>query len=557
MKNKIVELLRNAGLANADLDKYIQPPKDQTHGDYSFASFVVAKEKGLNPVEVAKTIASKIKLGSDFEKVEAVGPYVNFFMDKKKLALDVLKKVEKEKNKYGTNKDGKRRTFMIEFSQPNTHKAFHIGHIRGTSLGESIARLRDFCGYRVMRVNYSGDTGMHIAKWMWCYTKFHNGEKIQDDESWFAKIYVEAVQKLEGNEQGESEVLAINKKLDERKDKKLIGLWKKTRLKSISAWKPIYADLEVRFNKHFFESQVENAGKEIAQELVKKGIARIDDGATIVDLKKDDLGIWVLLRRDGTVLYSAKDLALAKEKFSKYKLNDSLVITSVEQNLHFQQLQKTLEIMGFKNWQNYLHLGYESVRLPEGKMSSRTGKNILYADFRNELADVARLEIEKRVKLSEKEIQKRALVIAIAAMKYAMLKQDTNKVIIFNKDDAIRFEGDTGPYLIYSFARARSVLRNAGKAVKEKSFVISHNEKRLLNELARFPEIVKSANEQLNVAGIAHYTYTLAQTFNEFYHSCQVIGSDCEGFRLRLVKAFCQVMQNSLHLLGIQTLEEM
>ncbi len=557
MKNKIVELLKKAGLNNEDLDNYIQTPKDSTHGDYSFASFAIAKECGLNPVEMARTIASKIKIEKDFEKIEAVGPYVNFFVDTRIVAKDVLKNVEKDGRKYGSNNLGNARKFMIEFSQPNTHKAFHIGHIRGTTLGESIARLREFCGYRVIRTNYSGDTGMHIAKWLWCYNKFHKGEKIMDEESWFAKIYVEAVQKLEGNETGETEVLVMNKKIDERKDKNLIKLWMSTRKKSIDSWKPIYAELDVKFNKHFFESQVEKAGKKIAQELVKNGIARIDDGATIVDLKNEDLGIWVLLRRDGTVLYSAKDLALAKEKFSKYKAHDSLVITSVEQNLHFQQLQKTLEMMKFKNWQNYLHLGYESVRLPEGKMSSRTGKNILYADFRNELVDVARFEIEKRVKLSEKEIKKRAKVIAIAAMKYAMLKQDTNKVIIFNKDEAIRFEGDTGPYLIYSYARARSVLRKAREAIKEKEFVISYSEKHLLNEIARFPEIVKSANEQFNVAGIVHYTYTLAQTFNEFYHSCQVIGSECEGFRLRLVKAFCQVMQNALYLLGIQTLEEM
>ncbi|MEK6847466.1 MAG: arginine--tRNA ligase [Nanoarchaeota archaeon] len=557
MKKKIVALLRKAGLTNKDLDKYIQIPKDPSHGDYSFTTFAIAKEQGLNPAEASYSIVSKIKHEEGFEKIIAVGPYVNFFVDARAIAEEVLKKIEFGKDKYGINKDGNRKKFMIEFSQPNTHKAVHVGHIRGTSLGESIARLHEFCGYRVIRANYSGDTGMHIAKWIWCYTKFHKNEKIKNEESWFAKIYVEAVQKLEGNEKGEAEVLAINRKLDERKDKKLIELWKSSRLKSVAAWKPIYDDLDVKFDKHFFESNVENAGRKIAQELVKKGIARIDDGATIIDLKKEDLGIWVLLRRDGTVLYSAKDLALANEKFSKYKADESLIITSVEQNLHFRQLRKTLELMKFKKWHDYKHLGFESVRLPEGKMSSRTGNNILYADFRNELVDAARLELEKRAQLPEKELRKRALTIAVAAMKYTMLKQDTNKVIIFNKYDAIRFEGDTGPYLLYSYARARSVLRKSKGAGKNKDFAISSKEKVLLNDLARFPEIVANANVNFNASGIAHYAYTLAQTFNEFYHSCQVIGSECEGFRLRLVKAFCQVMQNALHLLGIRALEEM
>ena len=556
MRKEIISLLVKQGIP-IEIASILEVPQDSSRGDFAFPCFALAKLWKKNPALIASEIANKIGKAKVFEKVEAVGSYVNFFADARAVTDEVLSRVEKEKDKYGTNNAGKGKRFMIEFSQPNTHKAFHVGHIRGTSLGESLARIREFCGYRVIRTNYSGDTGMHIAKWLWCYTHFHKGEKIQSDESWFAKIYVEAVQKLEDNEKGEAEVLIINKKLDNRTDKKLIELWKKTRLKSIAAWKPIYRDLNVKFDKNFFESQVENAGKKIAHGLVKKGIARIDDGATIVDLKKDNLGIWVLLRRDGTVLYSAKDLALAENKFSKYKSDESLVITNAEQNLHFQQLRKTLELMNFKHWHNYYHLGYESVRLPDGKMSSRTGKNILYADFRNELVDAARLEIEKRTRLPEIESNKRALAIAISAMKYAMLKQDTNKIIIFNKEEAIRFEGDTGPYLLYSYARAQSILKKPIKTTKINSYDIGNHEKILLNEFARFPEIVVMANENFNVSGITHYAYTLAQTFNEFYHSCPVIGSDNERFRLRLVRAFCQVMQNAMHLLGITLLKEM
>lgn len=559
MKKEVVSALKVTGLNVNDIEALIERPKDAGHGDYAFPCFVLSKKLRKSPAEIAKEIASKIK-SKNFEKVEAVGPYVNFFLDSKKLALEVLAKIGKEKDKYGSAAAGKGKTFMIEFSQPNTHKAFHVGHIRGTTLGESIARVREFSGYKVIRANYSGDTGMHIAKWIWAYTNFHKGEKIQDDESWFAKIYVEAVQKLEDNEQGEIEVNEINKRLDERKDAKLNKLWKDTRAKSISSWKPIYKDLDVKFDKHFFESQVEEAGRKIAQELVKSGLAEISDGATIMDLKKYDLGVWVMLRRDGTVLYSAKDLALAEEKYQKYKIDESLTITSVEQNLHFKQLKKTLELMKFKNWEKYEHIGYESVRLPEGKMSSRTGNNILYADFRNELVDAAKEEIAKREKLEEKETEKRALAISIAAIKYPMLKQDTSKVIIFNKDEAIKFEGDTGPYLLYSYARANSILRKAGKSrVMGKVMVskIEEHEKRLVNEIGRFGEVVDGACANLAPNLIAHYAYGLSQTFNEFYHACAVIGSEQEKFRLGLVSCFVQVLENALKLLGIPTLEEM
>ncbi|MEK6894380.1 MAG: arginine--tRNA ligase, partial [Nanoarchaeota archaeon] len=475
----------------------------------------------------------------------------------KKVAHDLLSKIAKDKKNYGSNIEGKGKKFMMEFSQPNTHKAFHVGHIRGTSLGESIARVREFSGYKVIRANYSGDTGMHIAKWIWAYNKFHKGEKIQNNESWFAKIYVEAVKNLEGNEKGEIEVLEINKKLDEKRDSKLLKIWKDTRSKSISAWKPIYSDLDVKFDEQYFESQVEEKGKRIALELVKKGLAEISDGATIMNLKDRNLGVWILLRRDGTVLYSAKDIALAEEKFAKYSMDESLVITNMEQNLHFQQLKKTLELMKFKNWEKYYHLGFESVRLPEGKMSSRTGNNILYADFRKELVSAAKEEILKRDKISDKESEDRAVAIAISAIKYSMLKQDTNKVIIFNKEEAIRFEGDTGPYLLYSYARANSII---SKSKHSKSFDINKiesHERALINELAHFPNLVLESSRTFNVNSIAHYAYNLSQKFNEFYHSCQVIGSKEEKFRVAIVNSFAIVLENSLKLLGIPTIKEM
>ena len=556
MIEEIISALKFTGLTAEQIKKFIEIPKDPTHGDYAFPCFVLSKSMKKSPNEIAKDIVKKIK-NKNFERVDAVGAYVNFFVNSKKNALEVLTRIESEGKKYGSNKTGSGKKFMIEFSQPNTHKAFHVGHIRGTTLGESIARLKEFCNYKVLRINYSGDTGMHIAKWLWAYSKFHKKEEIQTNESWFAKIYVEAVQKLQDNERGEMEVLEINKKLDSRKDAKLIKLWKDSRLKSIAAWKPIYKDLGVEFDKQFFESQMEEAGKKIAINLVENGIAEISDGATIMNLNDKNLGVWVLLRKDGTVLYSAKDLALAKEKFSKYDFDESLVITSVEQNLHFQQLKKTLELMKFNNWEKYKHMGYESVRLPEGKMSSRTGNNILYADFRNEIVNSAKEEISKRDSIDEKEINERAFSIGISAIKYSMLKQDTNKVIIFDKKESIKFEGDTGPYLLYSLARANSILKKVKVSEDIKINNVEISERVLINELEKFPNIVMEASKTLSPSIIAHYAYNLAQKFNEFYHSCNVIGSKEESFRISLVKSFMQVMENSLSLLGIPLIKKM
>ena len=560
MKEIIVKILKTQlNLNEAEIASLIEVPKDTNLGDYTFPCFALAKTLKKNPVEIAKNIASSIKHLAEFEKIEAVGPYVNFFVDRQTLALETLKTIMKEKNKYGTYKS-KKEHVMIEFSQANTHKAFHIGHVRGTSLGESLARISAFVGNKVTRANYQGDTGIHVAKWLWCYLNYHKKEILKKDEEWISSIYVESVKRLAENPEYEKEVAEINKKLEDRSDKNLFDLWKKTRKLCLNAFESIYSDLSTNFDHYFFESEVEKRGKEISQELIKRNIAEISEGATIVRLDKYNLGVWVLLRKDGTVLYSAKDLALAEDKFNKFKVDRSVYVVGAAQRHHFMQLFKTLELMQFRQAGKCAYIPVTEVRLPWGKMSSRTGENVLYSEFKKEIVAHALQEIRKRASdISQKDLEKRALAISIAALKYDMLKQDVNKSLVFNKDEALRFEGDTGPYLLYSYARAKSILAKA--KIKKPSInakaPIAESEKRLLSLLASFPKAVREAYEDYAPNHIANYAYQLAQTFNEFYHQNQVIGSENEQFRLALVSAFAQVLKNALHLLGISPIEKM
>ena len=507
MKNKIVKLLSFSGLKNSELEELIEVPKDFKMGDYSFPCFSLSKTLKKNPAEIAKDFSGKIQLSKEFEKVESVGPYLNFFVDKKILAAKIIEKITKEKDKYGSRKFEKGKV-MIEFSQANTHKAFHVGHIRGTSLGESLARILEFSGNKVLRVNYQGDTGMHVAKWIWCYQKYHSKEELKKDESWIASIYVDAVKRLEKNENLQKEVNEINKKLENKTDKDLVKLWKKTRKLSLDSFEKIYHELNTKFDEYFFENEVEKEGKKISEELVKKKIAEISEGATIVDLKKDKLGVWVLLRSDGTVLYSAKDLALAEKKFSDFKIDKSIYVVANEQNLHLQQLFKTLELMKINLADKCKHISYGMVRFPWGKMSSRSGDNVLYSDFKNELVNYSMKEVEKRFKdLESTEVYDRALAISIASLKYSMLKQDTNKNLIFDPKKSLSFEGDTGPYLLYSYARALSILKKAEYNQRRKFEIgkISDSEKKLIVELGNFPEIVKSASKTLSPNLIANF----------------------------------------------------
>lgn len=551
-KQLISVLKKETGLKEIKLEL---PPSSEL-GDYAFPCFELSKIKKKSPLLIAQELSTSIKKPIFISKLTANGPYLNFFLDTNLFANTVLKKIMKEKEDYG--KSIHKSLVMVEFSQANTHKAFHVGHIRGTAIGESLSRILEFSGNKVYRSNYQGDTGMHVAKWIWCYKKYHSKEKIRPEEKWIASIYVDAIKKLTVNPDLQDQVNKINISLEERKDKDLLNLWKLTRKLSLDSFERIYKELNTHFDYYFFEAEVEKRGKELAHELIKNKIAEISDGAVIINLEDHELGVWVLLRKDGTVLYSSKDLALAEKKFNKYKINKSIYVVGAAQRLHIHQLFKTLELMNFKNAKNCFYVPVSEVRLPTGKMSSRTGDNILYSEFMSEMIDYAKSEINKREKLSKKELDQRALYISIAAIKYSMLKQNTNNTIIFNKEEALNFEGNTGPYLLYSYARAKSILnKSKRKRAQFKIKAIQNNEKSLISELALFPNIVLNAYNTLSPSLIANYAYNLSQKFNEFYHSNKVIGSEEETFRLNLVESFSLVLKNSLDLLGINVIEKM
>ena len=254
MKELIIKSLeRVTDLSKNEIQNLIEVPPDPKMGDYAFPCFTLSKKIKKNPNEIAKELAAKIEPSGSIEKIQAIGPYINFHIDKIHLAKEILEKIQKQKDKFGSSQL-KKEKIMIEFSQPNTHKAFHIGHIRGTSIGESLSRLAEFSGSTVIRANYSGDTGMHIAKWLWNYTKNHKNEKPKKDENWIAHIYVEAIKKSSDNTKAEEEIKEINRKIEDKKDPKINSLWNETRKASIDSWKKIYQELNTKFDVHFFES---------------------------------------------------------------------------------------------------------------------------------------------------------------------------------------------------------------------------------------------------------------------------------------------------------------
>lgn len=555
IKDIIAKALKDFNLKKEEI--VLEKPKE-AYGDFAFPCFSLARVLKRSPLEIAEELAKKIKPTKEIEKVVALQGYVNFFVNKEIMAENILSEILEKKNKYGNGSCKEK--IMTEFCHANTHKAFHIGHTRNICLGESISRILEKNGCKVIRVNYQGDIGMHVAKTLWGLMnlkKLNLKVPKKNKGSWLGIVYAKASKAAE-NEKIAKEIDEINRRLYAR-DKKLVKLWKKTRQWSLDYFeKVVYPDFDVKFDRFYFESEVERKGVEIVKELLEKGIAKKSEGAIVMDLEKFGLGVFLLLKSDGTPLYSTKDLALAILQNKEYNPDQILHVVGSEQNFYFKQLIKTLEIILPDIAKKEKHVSYELVILPSGKMASREGEVVLYEDTLKKLIELAKEEIRKRAKLRSKELERRAKKIALSAIKYAMLSQSMKKTIVFNENEIIRFEGDTGPYLLYTYARASSIIRKSKKkkiAFKIKS--LKEQEIKLIKMLSNFPETVERAKKELDPSLIANYSYRLAQIFNEFYHSCPVLKSSEKDQRLAMVQATRIVLKESLRLLGIETIERM
>ena len=453
---------------------------------------------------------------------------------------------------------------MVEYSQPNTHKSFHVGHLRNVILGGSVCRILEFAGYDIIRANYLGDIGLHVVKWMWNYLKNHNGEQPAENKThWMNDIYAEA-DRLFQEPENEAEVRALYARWNAR-DPEIIELWKKTREWSLEGFTEIYDLLGEHFDRIYFESEVEEAGTAFVEGLIEKGIAQ--DGRpeepVIIDLDEilgteDDYRVLVVLRSDGSSLYATKDLHLAIQKFEEYDLDRSIYVIDVRQSLYMRQIFKTLEILGYEWADKLYHLAYELVNLPGNvTMASREGTVVLFDDLLKEATGRAKAIVEqKNPELDDPTKESIAEDVALGALKYTMLSRDNTKVVTFDWDAALDFNGQAAPYIQYAHVRAGSILRKAG--IDEPLPVdfpakLEKAEVDLIELMTRLPMEVQRAAEEYRPLVIANLAFDLARTFNDFYNTCQVLNvpADVREYRLRLVAAARQVIATSLALLGI------
>ena len=537
----------------------LEVPPDPSLGDYALPCFSFAKELKKSPMEIAIDLAMKIKEIKYIEKVKSTGPYLNFFIKKESLSKHTLSQIHLNPNDYG--KGDLKKTIMVEYSSPNTNKPLHLGHLRNILIGRTVSNIFSFQGNKVIQSCLVNDRGIHIMKSMLAYEKWGDGEPDKKTDHFVGDYYVLYNDKLKKHPEIETEAQEMLVKW-ENGDKAIIKQWEKMNKWAEDGFNETYKSLGIKFDKYYYESNMYDKGKDIVMKGFNAKIFEKDEGAIIAKLEKYNLSDKVLVRGDGTTLYMTQDIFLGIKKFEDYKLDKSVYVVGSEQILHFKQLFKILELLGNKQVKDCFHLAYGMVYLPDGRMKSREGTVVDADNIISDMKTLAAKEIKKRHKeLSEKEVEKRSYVIGLSALKFFMLKTDAQKDMTFNPKESISFEGETGPYVQYAYARIASIIRKYAKKVESKvDFTLfGEDEKALIKFLFNYSEIIVESSKY-KPSVICRYLLDLAQYFNEYYHKTSILkADDKELIKARILLIYCvkEVIKSGLNLLDVEVLEEM
>lgn len=543
MQEEIRKLIQGA-VGDDAVGFSVEVPADSAHGDYATnAALALAKKIGKAPREVAQEIVAKINMHKFLEKIEVAGPgFINFYLSKDYF-VDALIGMGKNAG-YGTHAKGWK--VMVEYTDPNPFKEFHIGHLMNNAIGESVARIMRANGAATKKACYQGDVGLHVAKAVWALQK---GISLQEAYAHGHKAYEES-------EVAKQEIVALNKKIFERSDRTVNKLYDKGKKESLKYFEQIYKKLGTKFDYYFLESEVAGFGKKVVEDGLGKGIFETGEkGAIVFKAEKFGLHTRVFVNSEGLPTYEAKELGLANIKYKKYKYDGSVIVTANEINEYFKVLLVAMGQVFPDLAKKTKHIGHGMLKLPDGKMSSRTG-NVVTAE--SLIENVKNMVLQKAADrgLDDATIEQ----IAIGAIKYSILRQGIGGDIVFDFEKSISFEGDSGPYLQYTYVRAFSILAKAKKEKVKASFRKVPAQIGVLEKmLVHFPQVVQRAGREFAPHGIATYLTELAREFNNYY-ARQVIVDKADEFspyRIALVQVFAHVMKNGLELLGIEAPSKM
>ncbi len=566
-KKRIAEILSKyiKQFSVKEIEKLVEIPPSEINATYAFPVFRLAKFEKKDPKIIAKELGEKIELPSFLEDIEVEGPYLNFNVRPQVVLENIMELCEDYGRIHKVKEEDTFKAFkvVIEYPSPNTNKPLHLGHVRNMLLGNSISNLFKYVGHTVYQVNLNNDRGIHICKSMLAYQKWGKNETPnKKSDHYVGDYYVKYNQMELDDEKLKEEVKDMLKKWEEN-NPEVMNLWKKMNKWALEGFKETYQKFGIHFDKEYNESDFYYKGKDMVLEGLNKGIFKEgEDGAILAKLKeKFELPDKILLRSDGTSIYITQDIYLAHLKKQDFNPDLSIFVVGNEQDVYFKQLFAILDLLEFK--ENKYHLSYGMISLPEGKMKSREGTTVDADDILEVMHKLAYKEVNKRyLEISEEEKNFRAKIIGNAGLIFFILKYSPKTDFVFNPKESISFEGETGPYIQYCYARIESIIAKSKEKITPKiHFNLLKHEKELdlVKHLNYFPEIIRSAINNYGIHLIPQYLLTLGQSFNSFYSVCPVISEnkELEKARLLLIKCVQIVIKIGLNILGIETLEQM
>ncbi|MBQ3708768.1 MAG: arginine--tRNA ligase [Clostridia bacterium] len=549
----------DAGLPAEEIEGLLEYPPDPAMGDLAFPCFRLSKILQQAPPKIAAALADNLR---DFPlgTVTAVGGYLNFKVNADYLAQQVLTAIEEQGDRYGSSEIGRGKTVVLDYSSPNICKPFHIGHLGTTVIGHSIKLLHEFVGYRCIGINHLGDWGTQFGKQIVAFRRWGDRETVERigiDE--LVRLYVKFHEEAEKDPSLEDLARAEFHKLEEG-DPDNLALWKWFCDVSLAEYEKTYRQLDIEFDHYTGESfYMDKMGPQINR-LREMGLLKLDDGAQIVDLSAWNMPPCIILKRDGSTIYHTRDIAAAVYRKNTYDFDKAIYVTSAQQCLHFAQLKKVLELMGYEWAENIVHVPYGTVSVDGAKLATRTGNVVLLKDlFRLSIEKVREVMDEKNPDLENKD--EVAEAVGVGAIVFNYLYNSRIKDINFILDQALSFDGSTGPYAQYTYARTSSILEKAKAAgIEGKGGTLTHpSEEELLKVLSLFPEKVDEALEAYEPSVITRYAIEICTAFNHFYRDCPIVtaedGSQRE-YRVRLTRAARTVLGTALHLICMKTPEK-